>query len=155
MRIGPHDPAEGGIPAAELARVGFARIEEGMADPAAPVVGQENGFGAVEDVREVEAGSFESGAELRAMILHRGSGRGADKACAIEGADDDRLRAVAVGGDVAALVLGVAVIEIGPVAEDLDPEARDIVEHRIERRAGQAADIDRHLDTCRIQSLRL
>ena len=71
----------------------------------------------------------------------------ADKAVAIEGADDDGRGAVPVGRKVAPFIVEVAVIEIRPVTKDRDPEARHIIQDGFDLRPGEAADVDGHADT--------
>jgi hypothetical protein len=92
------------------------------------------------------------------VFLHRGGGGGADQLAVVEGPDDQRAGVVAVGPQILAFVVEGAVVKVGPVAEDGDPEARDGVEDGLEVRAAQGADVDLvcvHALTCRIQSFRL
>ena len=126
-----------------------------MADPLTAIVGQQHGFGAIEDLVQIKARPFEGGAEFIAVIFHRRSGRGADQSVTVEGADDHRLGTVAIGGKIAPLIVQIAVVQVGPVAKDRDPQRRHVPQHRIQRGAGQAAHRDRHAETCAIQSLRL
>ena len=131
----------------------LALVEERVPDAAAAVLGQQHRLGAVEHLVHRHAGLREGRAEFLGVILHRRPGRGADKPRAVEGADEDRVRRVAVGGKVAPFVGRIAVVEVGKGAEHLDPQSRHVIERRAQRLAAQCEDLDTHAETC--QSLRL
>jgi hypothetical protein len=57
----------------------LADVEEPMSDAVAAILGQQDAFGAVEDVPQIEAGSREGGGEVARVILHGRAGRRADQ----------------------------------------------------------------------------
>jgi len=141
--------------APERARLRLARVEEAVPyAPAAPGR-QQHGLGAVEHPLERQPGCREGRAEIARVVFHRRSGRGADQPVAGVGPDQDRARPVAIAAQVGPLVVRIAVVEIGPVAEHRDPERGQIVERLFQRGPRQAAQRDRHVETWAIQSLRL
>ena len=64
MIVGPFDRTEGHVLAAERAGFGFAGIEEGVADAATAIFGQEHRLGAVIDLGQIIAERGQGGAKL-------------------------------------------------------------------------------------------
>ena len=81
----------------------------------------------------------EDGENLYAVRAH--------DARALERAHDDGIGRIARGRKIAALVIDIAVIEIGKGAEHLDPKPREIVKRRPQRLAAKRQNLDRHEPT--------
>ena len=89
-------------------------------------------------------------------MCERQRGGRANHAFAVEADRDHRVGRVDVGLQVAAFVVRVALVQVGPGAEHLDAQARDVVEMAAQGFAGLRDDAQfAHADTCAIQSCRL
>lgn len=143
---GAEDGAEGCVGGAEGFGVGFARIEEGMADSVAPKLGEEDTFCAIKDIFYWDGHGGEGGGEFGGVILHGRSGGRTHKAGAIEGPNDHGPFAFPVAFQIVALVVEIPVIEIGPCAEDLDAELGNVIEGCVEGLSGEGGDAD-HCET--------
>ena len=132
--------------------MGFAVFEEGEADAATATGGIEHRFAEVE--RVVDAS--ERAPDLLGFVCERQRRGRADHAFAVEADRDHRVRRVDVGLQVETLVVRVAFVQVGPVAEHLDAQAGDVVEVAAQGFAGLRDDLQfAHADTCAIQSCRL
>ncbi len=95
---------------------------------------------------DVDAGGFERALEGRMLVDERQAGGSADHGVAVIGGDAD---GVLGGGElrqVFSLARRIAVVEIGPLAEDGHAQAGQIRQRRVERRLRREwADDDRHV----------
>lgn len=134
--------------------MGLAPVEEGVAQAVAAIGRQQDRLGAIEDVAQRLGPVGEGGGKILGVVLHRRAGGGADHARAVPGRDHDGAGA-GIGAQIVALIGRIAVIQIGPVAEDRDAQAREVVQRGGHRVSGQGLGPDHPCDTCRVQSDRL
>ena len=133
--------------------MGLAQVEKPVADALAAICGQQHGFGAVEHRGQGDAGAFEGRPEGVGMLGQRRAGGRAHQPRAVKRADQHRARRTAIAVEIAPLVVQIAVIKIGPVAEHREAQRGHLVQRGLQTRTGQHPDVGH--DTCRTQSARL
>ncbi|SCB04118.1 Conserved hypothetical protein [Xanthomonas translucens pv. translucens DSM 18974] len=114
-----------------------------MADAAAAIRGQQYRFAEIEHVCYREATAGEGRAEGVGGVAQRQPGGGADHALAVARQHEHAIRRGGIGGQILALVIQVAGVQIRPVAEHGDAQPCDIVQERGDLRAAQALDGER------------
>ena len=88
------------------------------------------------------------------MVAQRRTCRCADKPWTVADCDDDRAGAISICRQVAFFIGFVAVIKIRPIAEDSDPQPRNVIKRAVQGLPGQNLDAQAH-DTWRTQSAKL
>ena len=112
----------------------FPLVEERMPDALPPIVGEEDRLTAVEDRLWVVAVALEERDELVRVAGEWGGRRGADDRVAVSRGHDDAVGVIGERGEIAGLVRGVTVIEIGPFAENGEPQPAELRNDRAESR---------------------
>src|SRR5690606_30761526 len=142
-----------------VARVLLPTIEESMPDAPAAVRAAQNRLGEIEDAVRGRAVIREQRDNRLDVAARRCGGRGPYDPVVRACRDDDRAFMPRKVREVALLVFHGAVVEIGPLAKNLNAQSREIRQCALQRLAGQGLDDEAHgsglLDTCTIQSVRL
>ena len=118
----------------------FAFLEETYAHALAAIRFLQHRLAAVKHARAIVAVLQKRSLEFVGFVLHRDRGRGADHARTVAREHDHRFRALHVGLQVLALVVDIAVIEIGKIAKYFDAQPRQLGDMRRERIAADAFD---------------
>jgi hypothetical protein len=144
MIVRPDDGAEAAPAPPQPARLRLAQIEEAMADALPAKIGQQHRLAAIEDVAQLETRRREGGGEFPRMVFHRCTGDRADQPVAVTRTCDDGVSAVDIGAQIAPLVIHVAIINIGLVAEDGDAQPGKVRQRGLQLILGQRGDGQRH-----------
>ena len=105
----------------------LAQVEERVPGPLPAIRRSQNRLGAIEYLVDVDAVTLKRVREFLGMVGQGRPRRGTDQQVAVEGPDDNRLGAVAIGCEVAAFILQIAVVEVRPLPKYIDPEPCHIV----------------------------
>src|SRR5690606_3385872 len=142
-----------------VARMLLAPVEERMPDAPAAVLAAEDRLAEIEDAVRVVAVILEQRDKRLDVAAQRCGGRGPYDLVVRACRDDDRAFMPRKVREVALLVVHGAVVEIGPLAKNLDAQSREIRQCALQCLSGQGLDDEAHgsglLDTCTIQSVRL
>src|SRR5690606_17696899 len=136
--------AESGVGEVETPGLRLALGEEGKPDAAAAIGRQKHALAEIEEICGGMAGGEERRLHLVRLRRHRRAGRGADDLAPVERQHEDRAFRAPIGGKVGPLIGKIAIVEIGKVAEDGDPEPRDVVKAACRVRSRKGFDFQRH-----------
>ena len=103
--FGAFHPAKRHLGKAQGAGVGLAVIKKLMANAAPTIARQQHRFGAVKNLRHIKPAARKGGGEIIGMIGQRRARGRAHQICAIKGPHQNRMRALAIGFQIAALVV--------------------------------------------------